>query len=370
MKKNQPPLPRREFLKKGAGSMAVLATSGMINTYGAERGRIPLGLDAHSVRGMRWKASQLIDYAAEINADALLLNGPQYFASLDASHLKSLKKKADSKEIRIYTGAGGICENSVTYKDTNGTPKQTLALGIRIAKTLGSPVVNCRIGMINDRYTEGGIEARMEEVINVLKASRSRAEDAGIKFAFENHAGDMRSEEILTIIKEVGPDICGSMLDPGNGLWALEDPMKQLQLLGPHVLCTSVRDYMVWESEGGATFQWTAIGEGLMDAPAFANNMSKLCPGVPLFVESISNSARPIPFLTKEHMAGYPNLRAADLVDFLKLLRRGRPLEVAKPPAGVDQKEFDQQHQKGELLRSFEYLRHHCNVGLKTHRHS
>ena len=46
---------------------------------------------------MRWKATQLIDYAAELNADALLLNGPQYFKSLDNAYLESLKKKADAK---------------------------------------------------------------------------------------------------------------------------------------------------------------------------------------------------------------------------------------------------------------------------------
>ena len=87
------------------------------------------------------------------------------------------------------------------------------------------------------------------------------------------------------------------MLDPGNALWAMEDPMRQVQMLGRHVLCTSVRDYMIWPSEEGAIFQWTAIGDGLMDAPAFTRTLATLCPGVPLFVESISNSPRPIPFL-------------------------------------------------------------------------
>lgn len=40
-----------------------------------------------------------------------------------------------------------------------------------------------------------------------------------------------------------------SMLDPGNSVWVMEDPLQQVQTLGKHVVCTSVRDYMVWESE-------------------------------------------------------------------------------------------------------------------------
>jgi hypothetical protein len=102
-----------------------------------------------------------------------------------------------------------------------------------------------------------------------------------------------------------------------------------------------------------------------MDAPAFANYLGTLAPGVPLFVETISNSPRPLPFMTKEHMAGYPNLKAADLMDFLALLRRGRPIKFDKPPAGMDQKLFDQLHQKAELVKSFDHLRKFCNVGIK-----
>ncbi|MEX0320991.1 MAG: sugar phosphate isomerase/epimerase family protein [Puniceicoccaceae bacterium] len=366
MKPKIPHIHRRDFLKKGAGAAAALATTGALQAKPSKTGRIPLGLDAHSVRGMKWKAPQLIEYAAEIKADALLLNTPNYYESLDDSYLKKVRKLADANDIRIYTGAGSIAERSVTYNaDKQESPEKTLELGIRLATTLGSPVVNFRIGMISDRYMDGGIEAHMEDVIKVLRWGRSRAQDANIKFAFENHAGDLRSEEILTIIKEAGPDICGSMLDPGNGLWALEDPMKQIQILGPHVLCTSIRDYMVWESEGGATFQWTRIGNGLMDPPAFANHLATLAPGVPFFVETISNSARPLPFLTDEHMAGFPKLKAEGLLDFLRLLRRGKPLELAMPPAGMDQREFDQKHQKEELLKSFKYLRKHCNCGIK-----
>ena len=143
--------------------------------------------------------------------------------------------------------------------------------------------------------------------------------------AFENHGGDLRSSEILDIIEEVGTDVCGSMLDPGNSLWAMEDPMQQVQTLGRHVVCTSVRDYMVWESEEGATFQWTAVGEGLMDVPAYVQHMADLCPGVPLFVETISNSSRPIPFLQEQWWNGFPDVRAAEIVDFLSLCRRGHP---------------------------------------------
>ena len=180
-----------------------------------------------------------------------------------------------------------------------------------------------------------------------------------IKFGFENHGGDLRTAEVLEIINEVGADVCGSMLDPGNSVWVMEDPMEQIQTLGKHVVCTSVRDYMVWESREGAMFQWTAIGEGLLEVPAYVQHLGTLCPGVPLFVESISNSPRSIPFLTDSWWSGFPNVRASEIAGFLALCRRGHPLSVELPPKGMDQIEFERQHQRQEFLKSVDCLRLH-----------
>ena len=362
------PLHRRDFLRRAAGSALGLAAMGTLRAQSAGAPRVPLGLDAHSLRAMRWKAPQFIDYAAEQKLDAVLLNNLNYFKSLDTAHLERLKETAHSHGMRIYVGAGGISENSVTFSGECGSAEALLAEGIRVAQAVGSPVINVRIGKVDDRYMEGGIEARIQEAVKVLKTLRNCAQDAGVVFGFENHAGDLRSEELLGLIEQVGTDVCGVMLDPGNALWAMEDPMKQIQMLGPHVVCTSVRDYMVWRSEEGAIFQWTAIGDGLMDVPGFTRHMATLCPGVPLFVESISNSPRPIPFLTTHFWQGYPNLQAADLVDFLKLLRRGRPIETAKPAPGMDPKTFEKVHQRAEFERSIAYLRQHCTAGINYQR--
>jgi sugar phosphate isomerase/epimerase len=359
---------RRDFL---IATASVIAAAG-VNTKplaAADSGdstRVPLGLDGHSLRGMKWKATQLIEFAAEQRLDAVLLNSLNYFESLEESHLLRLKKLASTHDMRIYVGAGGICKNAAKFSDKWGNAQEMLATGVRVAATLGSPVVNVRIGSIADRFLEGGIQPRIDEAVRVLRASRKRAKDAGVKFGFENHAADLRSEELLELIEAVGADVCGVMLDSGNGLWAMENPMVHLRALAPHVVCNSLRDYMIWESPEGATFQWTAVGDGLMDVSTYVQTLAKSNPGMPIFVESISNSARLIPFLTDEHWRGYPNLNAADIVDFLKLCRLGHPIEIDQPEPGMDKMEFDRNHQQAEFLKSIEYLRQHCSAGLKS----
>jgi len=72
------------------------------------------------------------------------------------------------------------------------------------------------------------------------------------------------------------------------------------------------------------------------------------------------------PFLIDEHWAGYPNLAAADIIDFLKLLRRGHEIEIDEPDPGMDRMTFEQQHQRSEFRKSIEYLRKHSGAGLKS----
>ncbi len=346
---------RRSALKGIATAITPLIVP--INGQAAVKPALPLGLDGHAMRGMKWKSLQHIEYAAKLKLDAVLFNGPHYFEALTDSHLKKVKMAADAAGLRIYMGIGGISEGAKSYKATFGNGADTLRQGIRMAKLLGSPVINCRIGNIDDRYSEGGIKARLAEAARSLKAVANEVRDAGLKCAFENHAGDTRSEEILELIDTVGSDVLGVMIDPGNAVWALEDPMLHLQRLAPHVACSSVRDYMVWNSPEGAMFQWTAVGEGQMDVAKYAQTMREKAPGVPMFVESISNSARPIPYLTPEFWDGYPNLKATQMIDFMKLCQQGRALQIQVPPSGMTKKAFDQLHQKSEFENSIRFLR-------------
>ena len=81
---------RRQFL---AAATIAAAQSSQIGAslFGADdtvNERVPLGLDGHSMRGMRWKATPLIEFAAEQRLDAVLFNGLHYFESLEASHLR------------------------------------------------------------------------------------------------------------------------------------------------------------------------------------------------------------------------------------------------------------------------------------------
>lgn len=363
---------RRKFMKIAGLSMAAVHVpfSMRSNINGvatkSSASKVPLGLCNHSLRSMNLNVEALIEYTIESKLDSLLINSFHPYKSLETAHLTMLSDLAQKNQISIYIGAGSISEKSQQFSQDYNNAEAVLEEGIRVAKTLKSTIVGCRIGSIKERYSDGGIEAHIEASLKAIKAMRNKALDAGIKFAFENHAGDLRSGELLELIHLAGNDVCGALYDPGNAIWAMEDPMKALNILGSNIICTSARDVAVWESEEGATFQWTAIGEGMLDFKKYTETLAEKCPGVPLHIETISNSARPISYLKPDFWQAFPDLKASEMVDFLQMVRRGDPMEVKSGSADIDSKEFEINLQQSEFEKSIHYLRAHCNAVLKN----
>ena len=360
------PLDRRTFLTMitATAGAALLRPADAVAATFAPR-TIPLGMDNFAVRALGWKAPQLLDYAAALKLDTLLISDLEAYDSLEDAPLREVKRKADDLGIRIYAGSWSICPTSKRFKNTWGTAEEHVRLGVRVAKALRSPVFRVILGAAEDRKTEGGIRARIADTVAVLKSTRQAALDAGVKIAIENHSGDMHSWELVDLIEAAGPDFVGANIDSGNSAWTLEHPMDALENLGRYVICSSLRDDMVWATADGATVQWTAAGEGLIDWKAYAARWAELCPTVPIMIETISGFARNFPYKKPEFWEHYDR-RPAALAHFEALAAQGHSLPPFKAPDGSDKKKADQDYQKGEIERSIRYLRETIGLGLKS----
>jgi sugar phosphate isomerase/epimerase len=327
---------------------------------------IKLGLDNFSVRDMGWKAPALIDYAVSLQTDSLFITDLDAFESFEDAYLKGLRAKAEAQGLQIHLGTWSVCPTSKRFKKQWGTAEEHLRLGLRVAKALGSPVLRVVLGSAEDRSSEGGIEARIADTVKVCQACRSQALDAGVKIAVENHSGDMQAWELVTLIEAAGKDFVGANMDSGNATWTMEDPLASLEILGPYVLTSSLRDSAVWESANGATVQWTAMGEGNVDWKTYFDRFAQLCPGVPVHIETISGFNREIPYLKPEFWKDWPKARAVDFARFVALARKGKPREPWRPPEGKDRKLANQEYQKAEIERSLKYCKETLGLGLKA----
>jgi sugar phosphate isomerase/epimerase len=198
-----------------------------------------------------------------------------------------------------------------------------------------------------------------------LKKCRVRALDANVRIAVENHAGDMTSRELAGLVNEAGKDFVGVNFDSGNACWTLEDPVRALENLAPHVVTTSLRDTMLWETPEGITAQWTAMGEGCTDLVAFFDLFAKACPGVAVHVETISGFPRSFPIYERDFWKAFPDGRAEDLAAFLAIAKRGRPIEPFRAPGGEAKVAAERTYQLAELGRSITFCRDTLGLGQR-----
>jgi 3-oxoisoapionate decarboxylase len=357
---------RRTFLKTLSAASAAMALGGSAADQPAARRGIKLGLDNFAVRGMGWKASQLIAYAAKLKTDSLFITDLDALESFEETHLKELKTKAGDQGLQIHLGTWSICPSSKSFKNKWGTAEEHLALGLRMAKALGSPVLRVVLGNGDDRKSDGGIEARIADTVKVCQSQRSRALDLGVKIAVENHAGDMQAWELVTLIEAAGKDYVGANMDSGNATWTMEDPLTSLETLAPYVLTTSLRDSAIWESANGATVQWTAMGGGTVDLKTYFNRFAEVCPGVPVHIETISGFNREIPYLKDDFWKPWPKARAKDFARFVALAKKGRQRDPWKAPEGKDRKAAEQEYQRDEIEKSLRYCKEELGLGLKA----
>lgn len=360
---------RRQFL----GSLAAAGAMGCLGpAWSAEVSddtRLKLGFDNFSIRAFDWKAPQLIDYAASLNVDTLLLSDLDVYESLDEDYLQRIRAQADRAGIELQAGTGSICPTSRSYNAGKWGPAEDHArLLIRTAKRLGTSVARCYLGSRRDREDDGGIERHIQAMIKVLKAVRSEAEDANVKLAVENHAGDMQAWELVQLIEEAGKSFVGATMDPGNATWTLEDPLVNLELLGPYALTAGIRDTAVWETEVGAMCMWANLGHGVVDWSAYARRFRELCPETPFVLEIISYKwSHELKYLEPEFWSRYPDVRAPEFARFLALAKRGRPFEIpAGRPSGEASPDLERVQQQFDLEQSLRYCREVLGIGRKA----
>lgn len=359
---------RRSFLRAMAACGTASLLAGGENRAAAARRNVKLGFDNFSIRAFGWKAPQLIEYAASLKVDTLFISDLGAYESLEADYLARIREKAERCGIELHAGTGSICPTSSAYqRDRLGPPEDHLRLLIRVAKALGSPVARCYLGSRRERTGEGGIYRHIEEMVKVCKAVRSEAVDAGVKIAIENHAGDMQAWELVNLIEAAGKEYVGATLDSGNAAWTLEDPMVNLEILGPHAVTTGMRDTALWETEDGAGAIWVNLGEGAVDWKAYVARFEALCPGVPFVLEILSYVwPQEFPFLDPKMWDAFPKARAHEFARFVALVKRGKKYAIpAGRPSGDRSRDIEQAQQKFDLEKSIAYAREVLGLGLK-----
>lgn len=328
-----------------------------------------LGLDIYSVRSQGWNAFQHLDYAAELGLDVVHFSELAPFEREDDAYLRDVRARADELGLAIEAGMGSICPTSSAFDASRGDAVEQVRHMLHVAQALGSPLLRCLLGGIAERFSQAPLREHIDALLAVCRAVRAECLELGIKLAIENHAGDLQAHELCAVIQEAGPEYVGACIDPGNAIWAMEDPCTHLEMLAPYVVASHGRDSHVMAHPRGATFQWVPFGDGNVGIDRWVRLYQALCPNTALTLEVITGRAPTVlPYLEPEHWRGFGEMPAWQFARFEVLVRTAEP--YLRPMVTVDRNdaplEFVQAlavQQRLDVERSVRYCRETLGIG-------
>jgi 3-oxoisoapionate decarboxylase len=325
---------RREFVALAAALpvTAMPHSNTPVDHLEADLSKVKLGIDLFSIRSQKWTPFHYLDYCAKQQVQVVHFSEVRFVGGLEPDNLKKVGEYAKKLGIQVEIGMKSICPSSKMFEAAQGTAEQQLSRMIDSAKIIGSQIVRCVLGSADDRRP-GPIEAHIEDMVRVLKNSRSKATGEGIKIAIENHAGDMQARELKTLIEGAGTDFVGVCLDSGNPLWTLEDPHLTLDTLHPYVLTSHVRDSAVWKVPQGTAVSWVQMGRGNVDIDSYVRKYAELCSGKALSMETILTPPRIFPYHDPAFWDAYRKTPAWEFVRYLDIAERGKPYQAEPGPS-------------------------------------
>jgi sugar phosphate isomerase/epimerase len=291
---------------------------------------VKLGIDLFSIRSQGWTPFQYLDYCAAQGARVVHFSEIRFIGSLEPDNLRKVRAYAEQKSIEVEIGMKSICPTSKMFDAKTGTAEEQLTRMIEAASTVGSKIVRCVLGSAEDR--PGGLDRHIESMVKVLRNIKTRAADANIKIAVENHAGDMQGWELRNLIEAAGKEFVGACLDSGNPCWTLEDPHVTLEALAPYALTSHVRDSAVWRVPQGAAVSWVRMGEGNVDIDSYCRKYAELCPGKALSMECIVMGPRIFAYKEPRFWDAYRDVPAWNFERFSEIAEAGKPYTITPAP--------------------------------------
>jgi sugar phosphate isomerase/epimerase len=150
----------------------------------------------------------------------------------------------------------------------------------------------------------------------------------GVRLAVENHK-DLRTDELVALIKRVGSDHVGVCVDTGNSMALLEDPTDVVEALAPWAVTTHFKDMGVEEFERGFRIAEVPLGAGVLDLPRIVKTLRAARPEIHFNLEMITRDPLDVPCLNDRYWATFPDLPGRHLARALSYVRAhppGRPL--------------------------------------------
>jgi len=219
----------------------------------AQRAVLKISLNAYSFnkllndslrgRGAGLTLVQVLEFAAQNKFDGLDPTGyyfPGYPGLPDKSYVDNLKQRAEDLGIGI-SGTGVRNNFTTSDKAIRNAGVKHIKEWVEVAARLGAPVIrvfaDTQMRSLTWRnVSNGAARERVQEwIAAALKECADHGKAFGVRIGVQNHGDFLQTgEQLLQLIKAVGSDWCGPIVD--TGYFRTSDPYADIAVVAPHAL--------------------------------------------------------------------------------------------------------------------------------------
>lgn len=282
-----------------------------------------VGFDHYTIEHRELSAAKTLAFARERQLDGVHFLEPATIdRDLDPARLAAFRRDADA--MGLYLEIGLPSPNPVRRSrelDRTISPAEhagELQRHVAAVAALGCRFARAFVGDRHDRFrTDTTWDVQRKATLDVLRRLAPCLRDHQVRVALETHA-DLTIDELLEMLRVLGPEVAGVTFDTGNIVMRLEDPLEAAERLAPHVLMTHIKDAVLAFTSRGLCWQARPVGSGILPIPDLLARITSANPNVNLTVE-LHPRTYDLPIYDRTWLRFFPHLRPEGLAGIVRL---------------------------------------------------
>jgi sugar phosphate isomerase/epimerase len=268
--------------------------------------------------------------------------------TLDPGQLKEVRAHADSQGLFLDAGVGWMnpfntAERPDIRKFGDGDYRLAIEKMLKAARLIDCTelwAVSAHSAhgrpsyVAYDRFrTDVSWGDQMRAMTKFINSLAPMLRDLKLRVNLEAH-GDETSYELIRLIEEIGPDVVGITLDPGNLPLQADVPLDSIRRMAPYIQLSQCKDGILFRTKEGIHQQIRTVGEGVLDWEAALVALGRYHPNLHLCFEDY-RAENLLLFSTPKYRPHYPELTEADVKEFERLaslceyrIKRGEIMSV------------------------------------------
>jgi sugar phosphate isomerase/epimerase len=154
-----------------------------------------------------------------------------------------------------------------------------------------------------------------------------------LKLAIENHK-DLTTDEQIALLRKLGSEWVGALVDTGNNLALLEEPHAVVEALAPFAMSVHFKDMAVQPHADGFLLSEVPCGTGMLDLPRIASTLRRANPGIAFNLEMATRDPLKVPCLANDYWVTFPERKATQLEAALARVKANPPRQPAPQVSG------------------------------------